>query len=446
MSKRRLISLILALILVVSLASALISCNRRKPNGNENPVGDNTDPEYDKEWWLSCEHEYDHDCDTDCNKCKEKRLPIAHTYDNDKDTECNLCGYVRTLACDHVYDNACDADCNVCGEARDGAQHIYSNACDTDCNECGAKRTPADHVYDNSCDINCNICGAVRDGGHVFDSPCDADCNRGCGYTRVASEHAYEYECSDACKLCGETRTASHVYDNACDGVCNECGATRQPNHTFSATWTKSETSHWQECTACGAKQNKASHEFTSACDPDCNVCGVTRMPAEHIYDNACDADCNTCGATRTVGAHTNIVTYDETHHWKVCQECGAISDKAAHTVVDDKCACGYKANAQPCAHDYLSDCSSACDLCGEVRVPVADHNYVAKSDSELHWKECTGCGHVKNCQDHTFVEVPVDDTKHKTACVACGYETGAEAPHHIVGGVCDCGYEGSND
>ena len=39
--------------------------------------------------------------------------------------------------CKHQYDNNCDADCNLCGEERTVGNHVYDDDYDADCNECG---------------------------------------------------------------------------------------------------------------------------------------------------------------------------------------------------------------------------------------------------------------------------------------------------------------------
>jgi len=406
-------------------------------------------------------HRYSFDaaCDAECNVCGAVREDVAeHTVQNidglaptcttsgyTSSSKCEACGEVLVAseyipATGHAYDNACDAACNGCDFFRTGAEHIYDNACDVDCNECGFTR-PANHTYANECATVCDVCGAVREGGHLFDGPCDADCNRGCGFTRDASEHEYEYDCSKTCLFCGQEREADHIYDNACDSACNACG-TLNPDakHSFSAEWTKGETAHWQECSVCGAKQLKAAHIYTTACDADCNECGAIRTPADHIYDNGCDEQCNTCYENRTVGAHSNTTAYDETAHWNVCQECGAVSGRGAHDYNDGICSCGRKAD--PCSHSYQYACSTICGICQEVREPVADHNYELKSDEFNHWYECSACFATKNSQVHTFVVTADDARTHSNTCVVCGYESGEAAPHAFIDGICSCGYE----
>ena len=71
--------------------------------------------------------------------------------------------YVPVEVPEHQYDNNCDADCNECGTTRTVPDHIYDTNCDADCNECGATRTVPDHIYDNAYDPDCNECGEVRE-------------------------------------------------------------------------------------------------------------------------------------------------------------------------------------------------------------------------------------------------------------------------------------------
>ena len=73
----------------------------------------------------------------------------------------------------HEYDHDCDPDCNVCGELR-RIQHIYSFACATECDLCGAIRTEplAEHHFDEnrvctSCGEKLGLIGDVTGDGNV---------------------------------------------------------------------------------------------------------------------------------------------------------------------------------------------------------------------------------------------------------------------------------------
>ena len=62
----------------------------------------------------------------------------------------------------HNYDNDCDTNCNTCGEHRN-ILHTYSSDCDNTCNVCPAKRSPlANHVFDDAEDLYCNDCGTTK--------------------------------------------------------------------------------------------------------------------------------------------------------------------------------------------------------------------------------------------------------------------------------------------
>ena len=202
-----------------------------------------------------------------------------HTYDNDCDTSCNRCGAVRTIQ--HAYDNACDADCNVCGAVRT-TQHTYDNACDATCNACGAIRTPASHVYDNACDATCNVCGTTRTpAAHVYDNACDATCNV-CGASRTVADHVCTSQVTTAA-TCGKAGVRTYT--------CVVCG------HSYT-----------ESIPATGA------HTYAGDCDADCNVCGATRTPAAHTYTADCDTICNVCGAERTVSVGGQAtITFDNT-------------------------------------------------------------------------------------------------------------------------------------
>lgn len=109
-----------------------------------------------------------------CKHSEEKSELGEHEYDNDCDTNCNVCEYERTAKA-HVYDNDCDAECNTCGAKRDAA-HKYDNDCDANCNVCEAVRTIS-HSYGESLTVGeethyylCSVCGAKKDeASHVFD-------------------------------------------------------------------------------------------------------------------------------------------------------------------------------------------------------------------------------------------------------------------------------------
>ena len=96
-----------------------------------------------------CEHEYDNDCDTTCNKCGALRTP-HHTYDNDCDESCNVCGAVRQVKHDWSEEYSSNE-----------TQHWHT------CKTCG-KTDPADHKFATECDPDCDVCGYKRETSHEF--------------------------------------------------------------------------------------------------------------------------------------------------------------------------------------------------------------------------------------------------------------------------------------
>ena len=80
--------------------------------------------------------------------------------------KCTHCGVetipqIETPKLDHEYDNDCDAECNLCTEIRT-APHAYDNACDAECNNCSATRTPAAHKGGTAtckAKAKCSVCG-----------------------------------------------------------------------------------------------------------------------------------------------------------------------------------------------------------------------------------------------------------------------------------------------
>ena len=59
----------------------------------------------------------------------------------------SITAYGAKKACEHEFDNNCDNECNNCGEANpDYAEHVYDHEFDVDCNECGAVRAVAGPV------------------------------------------------------------------------------------------------------------------------------------------------------------------------------------------------------------------------------------------------------------------------------------------------------------
>ena len=208
---------------------------------------------------IALGHDYDHACDTTCNRCYETRT-ITHDYTDATCTApktCKVCGVTSGSALGHTYTNDCDGTCNRCDHKRTPYPHVYTHElCDVDCDVCGAVRT-APHLYTDSCDIDCNLCKALRKVTHTFDNDCDEYCNV-CGDWREVPDHEYSHRCDRDCNVCGALRTVPHKYTNKCDNTCNYCGAKRKvATHNYKLTVAKKATAtkngySIKTCTECG--------------------------------------------------------------------------------------------------------------------------------------------------------------------------------------------------
>ncbi|MEE1154399.1 MAG: GLUG motif-containing protein, partial [Acutalibacteraceae bacterium] len=162
---------------------------------------------------------------------------------------CSVCNNIIGEKLGHSYDNDCDADCNRCGDIRVPAQHRYLYNCDTNCDECGALTRPTvchqrlnlTACYESMCMFGCGtVLPAVTE--HIYDNNCDTSCNK-CGRIREDAEHTeeiipgYKATCTAGgltdgkqCSVCGITiltqqpippLSGNHNYEN---GTCTICG------------------------------------------------------------------------------------------------------------------------------------------------------------------------------------------------------------------------------
>lgn len=96
-------------------------------------------------------HTYTSDCDTHCNNenCTHVRQPLMeHPFKNKCDKNCDKCNELNPNYVEgHFYDHDCDIDCNECKQKRSVDDHKYDNVCDIDCNVCHAQRVVSKHIY-----------------------------------------------------------------------------------------------------------------------------------------------------------------------------------------------------------------------------------------------------------------------------------------------------------
>ena len=135
-------------------------------------------------------------------------------------------------------------------------------------------------------------------------------------------------------------------------------------SHVCSDGWTSDATGHWHRCADanCTEKLNFAAHSggtATCSAKKKCEVCGE---PYGELDTNI----------------HTALSDWasDETGHWKTCNDCGAIIEKAAHSGGTATCFA-----------------KKVCTVCNQSYGELDPSNHTALSDwtsnETGHWKVC---------------------------------------------------------
>ena len=191
-------------------------------------------------------------------------------------------------------------------------------------------------------------------------------------------------------------------------------------SHICSDGWTSDATGHWHRCADanCTEKLNFAAHSggtATCTAKKKCEVCGE---PYGELNPSN----------------HTALSDwkFDETSHWKTCNDCGAIIEKAAHSGGTATCTAKKK-----------------CEICGEPYGGFDTSNHTHLSDwifdETGHWKTCSTCNTDIEKTIHTSSEWQI--TQEPTAteagtkcreCSVCHYKETAAIP------PVPCTHEGS--
>ena len=251
------------------------------------------------------------------------------------------------------------------------------------------------------------------------------------GETLVSGETSHWYQCT----VCGaKTGIATHSYtDKKFDGnghwaVC-ACGAeTHHDKHSLTAK--HNESQHWQEC-VCGYKTGETAHSLTKNVNETqhqvkCESCGYKTEWENHTGGTAtCTAKavCSVCGESYgELAAHVADSTYkyNGEGHWTACATCG--------TPMSNQEA--HTGGTADCQH------KAVCDVCGqpygELAAHVADSTY--KYNGEGHWTACATCGTpMSNQEAHTGGTA---DCQHKAVCDVCGQPYGEINASNHTGGI----------
>ena len=235
---------------------------------------------------------------------------------------------------------------------------------------------------------------------------------------------------------------------------------------------------HWNECTKCGYKEEKANHETDSefkCVDGKCKVCGYA-MPhtEEHKYDGyENDADqhwqvCSVCGNDSEKEAHNPDSEWHNEDasvdgHYHICTVCKAVTGTEKHVDEDLDGTCDV---CKASLHEHIADDSKwlsngeyhyhackaveGCTAKLDMTAHTPDTEWHTEEGSAEHWHICTVCGAKidSTVAKHTYGEyTSTGATEHSHSCTACGaVETakhnGGEATCTKQAKCADCGAE----
>ena len=196
--------------------------------------------------------------------------------------------------------------------------------------------------------------------------------------------------------------------------------------HVYGETLVGDETSHWHQCTVCGAKTGIEAHSY-----------------ADKKFDgNGHWAVC-ACGAETHHDKHSLTAKHNESQHWQECI-CGYKTGETAHELTSkydtaghwQECECGYATNKTDHSMEGKSSADGHWDACAcGYKTDVAAHAWTDKFDTQNHWQECSGCGYKTGETAHSLTK-NVNETQHQVKCESCGYKT--EWENH-TGGTATC-------
>ena len=313
------------------------------------------------------------------------------------------------------------------------------------------------------------------------------------GWTSDATGHWHR--CADA-NCTEKLNFAAHIGGTAtCSAKkkCEVCGQSYGEfdpnNHTHLSDWASDETGHWKTCSACSTDIEKAAHTYSewqitqkaTAAEAgvkcrECSVCHyketatIPLVPCTHERSTWVPADdgvhhvkkCTDCGAIIEEAAHIGGTAtcsakkkcevcgqsygelnpsnhtalsgwiFDETGHWKTCNDCGAIIEKAAH--IGGTATCSAKKKCEVCGQSY-----------GEPSPSNHTHLSDWTSDETHHWKTCSACSTDIEKTAHTYSEWQITQKATATEagakcreCSVCHYKETAAIP------PVPCTHEGS--
>ena len=387
------------------------------------------------------EHDYEtkYDANYHWNECVcgGKTEPVGHTLEqkfgeNGHWSIC-ACGYESEVTA-HDYDNDCDTDCNLCGEVRE-TSHIPGAAADCTtaqtCTVCGAElkvalgHTPGAEATCTTAQT-CTVCGAELKVALGHTPGAEATCTTAQTCTVCGAELA---------EALGHTPGAAATCTTA--QTCTVCRSELAAalGHTPGAA---ADCTTAQTCTVCEAELAAAlghtpGAEATCTTAQTCTVCR-SELAAALGHTPGAAATCTTaqtcavCGAElaealgHTPGAAATCTTA------QTCTVCGAeLAEALGHTpgaaatcMTAQTCTVCRSELAAALGHTpgAAATCTKAqtCAVCGAELAEATGHNYeTTKYNADGHWTECA-CGDKTEVNEHVY-----DDGEFDIAC-DCGY------------------------
>ena len=249
--------------------------------------------------------------------------------------------------------------------------------------------------------------------------------------------------------------TATCTAKKKCE-VCGQSYSEPSPsNHTALSDWKFDEAHHWKDCADCKAADiDKAAHAFDEwIIDKEATA---TEAGLKHRTCSVCHyKEMATIPSVPCTHEHSTPwePAGDGVHHVKKCADCGAIIEKAAHSggtatcTAKKKCSiCGQTySEPDPNNHTHLSDWkfdeTDHWKTCNDCNTDIEKTDHIGGTATCSAKKKCEVCGQSYGELDpsnHTALSGwTSDETDHWKDCADCN-ATGIDNAAHI-GGTATC-------